>query len=742
MKQSLYYVLGCVMLLFSCTNDTEIQDVDTIAPDSAELSVDLSVYADSPLGLYKGVFTTNDSEERGVVEIQVINEELAKARIEMVNGDIVSYSGRVNPASFSDRGGITATFRAADGEGSFVFSVNADGSNPATRSVVHTGKPSFISLLKEDSRLALITSTGLYSGSGFNGTWNLVFDSQADANANSANFTSQILVNGTDIGTDTGNGQTTCSDDGTTRMCAIDGVADTASGITLNWTGTHISTIAAACSQINGTWSAMGPDMTMFTGTFTSDVQCTPPANDQCGGAIEIFCDDNFSSSTATATTTGEPATFCGTSNPNGGGVWYEYNGTAAGNIITVSLAGSNYDTKLFLYSGDCMTLTCLAGNDDGGPGLTSELTFTEVDGTTYYLYAAGFNGASGTLNVSVTCVPPPPTVPNDLIGGAIPITPSAEGTGCTGATFTLDFMTNPTEFTTDSGLDASCNPGTTGLDRFFSWTATSERLLFSSQAPGNPGIAIRQTDGTEIACLGTFGDGLLSGWMIGDDLIIQIYDFDGANSDVGFCLEENTPPPPPMGCGGTVTDFAGTIGGIPDSTCPTDTDFIAASTATGTIGIDADIDNVTLDITHTFDADLDIALVSPAGTELSLSAGNGGSGDNYTMTVFQDGGANITTTGSAPFTDIFQAEGGTFAATFDGESVNGNWLLRICDSAGGDVGALNDWSIGICDENIPFAPSGNDEATRFNTNKMTKQKYRRLEGLDEYGNKIEIKKK
>ncbi|MBL4663777.1 MAG: proprotein convertase P-domain-containing protein, partial [Flavobacteriaceae bacterium] len=115
-----------------------------------------------------------------------------------------------------------------------------------------------------------------------------------------------------------------------------------------------------------------------------------------------------------------------------------------------------------------------------------------------------------------------------------------------------------------------------------------------------------------------------------------------------------------------------------------------------GTIGVDSNIDNVTITITHTFDGDLDIYLVSPTGTELILSDQNGGSGDNYIDTVFMDGGADITL-GTVPFTGTFAPEGGTFAATFDGEDIQGDWQLKICDNFGGDTGTVDSFSLSIC---------------------------------------------
>ena len=69
----------------------------------------------------------------------------------------------------------------------------------------------------------------------------------------------------------------------------------------------------------------------------------------------------------------------------------------------------------------------------------------------------------------------------NDLCAGATPITPSAEGTGCGVVTFTLPFTTDGT---TDSGVPTVCSDP--GNDQWFTWTATSAGLTFSSQSPGS----------------------------------------------------------------------------------------------------------------------------------------------------------------------------------------------------------------------------------------------------------------
>lgn len=139
----------------------------------------------------------------------------------------------------------------------------------------------------------------------------------------------------------------------------------------------------------------------------------------------------------------------------------------------------------------------------------------------------------------------------------------------------------------------------------------------------------------------------------------------------------------------------------LPQAT--TDNDCTVSSNATnaviGIIGTNIAIESVTLDITHTWDGDLSITLTAPNGsTSLDLSSNNGGSGDNYTNTVFQDGGADIVIVGAPPYDfatyGAFQPEGGTFAAAFVGVAATGDWNLEVCDNAGGDGGSLDSFQI------------------------------------------------
>ncbi|HHS96322.1 MAG TPA: DUF11 domain-containing protein, partial [Chloroflexi bacterium] len=129
----------------------------------------------------------------------------------------------------------------------------------------------------------------------------------------------------------------------------------------------------------------------------------------------------------------------------------------------------------------------------------------------------------------------------------------------------------------------------------------------------------------------------------------------------------------------------------IPDNGCGSNNyaEHTLNVNASGTI---VDVDVFIGNLQHTYDGDLNIYVRGPDGTEVELSTGNGGSGDNYIDTIFDDEAATSITNGSPPFTGRFRPEGSLSA--FDGKDPNGNWTLRVCDAAEYDTGTLNGWGL------------------------------------------------
>lgn len=95
------------------------------------------------------------------------------------------------------------------------------------------------------------------------------------------------------------------------------------------------------------------------------------------------------------------------------------------------------------------------------------------------------------------------------------------------------------------------------------------------------------------------------------------------------------------------------------------------------------------INIDHTWDADLDISLISPLGTIIDLSSDNGGTGDNFTKTIFDDNAAISIVAGTPPFTGTYRPE--TPFSNLSGQDPNGNWTLNILDDLGADVGTFYD---------------------------------------------------
>jgi hypothetical protein len=177
------------------------------------------------------------------------------------------------------------------------------------------------------------------------------------------------------------------------------------------------------------------------------------PANDNFAAGTAVGAlPANFTASTTSATLeTGEPAPGCGSG--FGKSVWYVFT-PAATTQVTVSTAGSNFDTILGVWTGGSLGgLTAVTCNDDF-TGTTSQVSFSATAGTTYRIQVGGFGGAGGSLAVAFsgntptstptrTAVPTPvancsprPAVTVNAVNagvGVLQVTIAAGGTQATG---------------------------------------------------------------------------------------------------------------------------------------------------------------------------------------------------------------------------------------------------------------------------------------------------------------------
>ena len=135
-----------------------------------------------------------------------------------------------------------------------------------------------------------------------------------------------------------------------------------------------------------------------------------------------------------------------------------------------------------------------------------------------------------------------------------------------------------------------------------------------------------------------------------------------------------------------------------------------------GLLGTILDV-NVALTIEHTFDPDLDVTLISPRGTRVLLFSGVGtiagetGSA-NFDNTILDDQAADSINGGRPPFRGSYRPQ--QRLAALIGQDPTGTWTLEIRDTAGGDTGSLEAWSVTIVTRGEPSVVTGADGSYSF----------------------------
>jgi len=139
---------------------------------------------------------------------------------------------------------------------------------------------------------------------------------------------------------------------------------------------------------------------------ISCDGQDCQPANDGCAKADVIgnVVDQPFDTTCATL----DGPEHC-MSSPN---IWYRYAAAGSGEV-TVSLAGSEFDTLLAVYAGiGCypQSSAMIECNDDFGNSLSSQITFQGTGGEEYLIEVGGYNPdefGTGVITISSETKPP-----------------------------------------------------------------------------------------------------------------------------------------------------------------------------------------------------------------------------------------------------------------------------------------------------------------------------------------------
>jgi hypothetical protein len=152
------------------------------------------------------------------------------------------------------------------------------------------------------------------------------------------------------------------------------------------------------------------------TGTFTISRSCaaapTPPANDECTGAIsltvntDLICTSTTSGTIEYATASGEANSCFGTDDDD---VWFSFVATATTHYVDIlNVSGSVTDMYHVVYEGPCGSLTelyCRDADNSTASGLTI--------GNTYYVRVYTYTSTGGqntTFDMCITSDPPPVT--------------------------------------------------------------------------------------------------------------------------------------------------------------------------------------------------------------------------------------------------------------------------------------------------------------------------------------------
>jgi subtilisin-like proprotein convertase family protein len=358
---------------------------------------------------------------------------------------------------------------------------------------------------------------------------------------------------------------------------------------------------------------------------------------------------------------------------------------------LVIGQTVNGYDSEnAAYYGGACPGTTQIACYDDPDVQNTTWFNNTGSTQTVYWIQDGYFDmSTAGTFTLAWTLTPPsydvralslasPATAGCYTNSETVSVVIKNEGTGL------IDFSTTP----------VTVNASSTGINPMVFAPVV---LTTGTLAPGASQTVI-VASGYDMSAPGTYsfsantsmtGDANTANDAMPAQTRLRTNPMVTTSPDAAICIGASTTltsgltPAPPAGIYTNTTDVPVTDNnttGVTSLINITDLGSISAAT----------VASVRINITHTWDADLDISLISPSGSAIDLTSDNGGSGDNFTNTVFSTTGTAITA-GTAPFTGTYTPEQPFSSLT---GAANGNWTLKLVDDAGGDVGTLLDWTI------------------------------------------------
>ncbi len=146
------------------------------------------------------------------------------------------------------------------------------------------------------------------------------------------------------------------------------------------------------------------------------------PVNDSFAGALTFTGSTNSVNGTNVGATreVGEPSHVDSSAATS---VWWTWVAPDSGPVV-LDTAGSDFDTRLAVYTGAAVNaLTLIAANDDAPNLGTSLVEFPAIRGTTYRIAVDGFSGVTGniTLRLRLPVAPTPPAFASQPASRTVP---------------------------------------------------------------------------------------------------------------------------------------------------------------------------------------------------------------------------------------------------------------------------------------------------------------------------------
>lgn len=278
MKQVLQLLL-LGLIITSCSKE-EVQ-LDQTA--DARLAINTEKFDYTNLGVYKGTFAALGEATRGTVVINT-TKDAATAVLTLNNGSKIRFTSKSTFTTSSK----TETLEFNSNEGSFNFTVNANGTNPLISEVYLDATPGSIVVAKSTSTREVKSVTGTYGCDGCDGhpvlsdpdvqetlIWNLIFE--ADGFGEEL-VTSQVTF-GTSLFISEGSQADPYAVIGEMTYCDLGGSFNFGAEGEVNWEAVHMFSVTENCTSIIGDWT-MSTASYNIEGWLRSDSGCNPGDSD------------------------------------------------------------------------------------------------------------------------------------------------------------------------------------------------------------------------------------------------------------------------------------------------------------------------------------------------------------------------------------------------------------------------------------------------------------------------------